>query len=278
MVRAEDYMRLARRIARRFKGRGMEMDDLVGYAYVGLMRGIRASRERPDEVTEEGFERYLGRFIYGTICNHYLAEWRPMWIPYKVGRWACRVRNGYATLDDVPSASLRARVKDAVSVMMMGREAVYMDSGVDNGSSDEEGVAELLSLLTDREALAIQYYLGLGENTKRTYVDVASLMGCSEMTARSLVKKGLEKMKIYMEGGQIRDDRPRFPDDAEAARLAEEASRLEGRERRLFMARAVSSMGRGGRVWAEKKVGWSQTIVKRGLRELRELEAVGSVV
>jgi predicted transcriptional regulator len=43
---------------------------------------------------------------------------------------------------------------------------------------------------------------------------------------------------------------------------------LRGAERRLFMARAVKTLGQGGQYKAEKELGWNRGTIRKGLREL----------
>jgi hypothetical protein len=47
------------------------------------------------------------------------------------------------------------------------------------------------------------------------------------------------------------------------------AKALKGSHRRLFMAKAVSAMGRGGQVWAEAHLGWNRETIRKGMHELR---------
>lgn len=47
------------------------------------------------------------------------------------------------------------------------------------------------------------------------------------------------------------------------------ARALKGRNRRLFMARAVAALGRGGQYRAAQEIGWNRATVRKGLRELR---------
>ena len=44
---------------------------------------------------------------------------------------------------------------------------------------------------------------------------------------------------------------------------------LKGHQRRLFMARVVNSLGRGGMVYACKKLGWTEQTIRKGQNELR---------
>ncbi len=46
------------------------------------------------------------------------------------------------------------------------------------------------------------------------------------------------------------------------------ARALTGSARRLFMARTVKALGRGGKEWARRELRWSGTTIRKGLREL----------
>jgi len=51
--------------------------------------------------------------------------------------------------------------------------------------------------------------------------------------------------------------------------LIDAAKVLKGGLRRLFMAKTVSAMGRGGQVWAEAHLGWNRETIRKGMHELR---------
>jgi hypothetical protein len=51
--------------------------------------------------------------------------------------------------------------------------------------------------------------------------------------------------------------------------LIDAAKALKGSQRRLFMAKTVSAMGRGGQVWAEAHLGWNRETIRKGTHELR---------
>ena len=49
----------------------------------------------------------------------------------------------------------------------------------------------------------------------------------------------------------------------------EETARiLKGSERRMFMAKIVESLGRGGQTYVERKLGWNRGTVRKGKHEL----------
>ncbi len=56
--------------------------------------------------------------------------------------------------------------------------------------------------------------------------------------------------------------------DSLKALLKDTATRLQGTERRQFMAQVVQSLGRGGGVQAERELSWNRGTVRKGLYEL----------
>ena len=51
--------------------------------------------------------------------------------------------------------------------------------------------------------------------------------------------------------------------------LIDAAKALKGSQRRLFMAKTVAAMGRGGQLWAEAHLGWNRETIRKGTHELR---------
>ena len=51
--------------------------------------------------------------------------------------------------------------------------------------------------------------------------------------------------------------------------LVDTAKALKGSQRRLFMAKTVEAMGRGGQLWAEAHLGWNRGTIRKALHELR---------
>lgn len=48
----------------------------------------------------------------------------------------------------------------------------------------------------------------------------------------------------------------------------EAAKALKGSDRRIFMARIVQSLGKGGQTYAEQMLGWNRRTIRKGTREL----------
>lgn len=76
------------------------------------------------------------------------------------------------------------------------------------------------------------------------------------------------------------EDKPIELSDEQKRLYRETAETLSGHERRVFMARVVKSLGRGGQRQAERELGWDRAVIRRGRHELdsgmRWIEAYGA--
>ena len=59
------------------------------------------------------------------------------------------------------------------------------------------------------------------------------------------------------------------PDPEMIPVLVGAAEALQGSQRRLFMAKTVAAMGRGGQIWAEAHLGWNRETIRKGMHEFR---------
>jgi hypothetical protein len=51
--------------------------------------------------------------------------------------------------------------------------------------------------------------------------------------------------------------------------LTDAAQALKGSQKRVFMAKTVAAMGRGGQRWAQEHLGWCRETIRKGTHELR---------
>jgi hypothetical protein len=58
------------------------------------------------------------------------------------------------------------------------------------------------------------------------------------------------------------------PDPEMISLLIDTAKTLKASQRRLFMAKTVAAMGRGGQVWAEAHLAWNRETIRKGMHEL----------
>ena len=59
------------------------------------------------------------------------------------------------------------------------------------------------------------------------------------------------------------------PDPEMIPVLIDAAKALKGSQKRLFKAKAVAAMGRGGRRWAQVNLGWCRETIRKGTHGLR---------
>jgi hypothetical protein len=59
------------------------------------------------------------------------------------------------------------------------------------------------------------------------------------------------------------------PDPEMIPVLIDTAKALKGSQKRLFMAKTVAAMGRGGQRWAQEHLGWCRETIRKGTHELR---------
>jgi hypothetical protein len=59
------------------------------------------------------------------------------------------------------------------------------------------------------------------------------------------------------------------PDPEMIPVLIDAAKALKGSQKRVFMARTVAAMGRGGQRWAQVNLGWCRETIRKGTHELR---------
>jgi hypothetical protein len=55
---------------------------------------------------------------------------------------------------------------------------------------------------------------------------------------------------------------------AEKEMYIETAKQLKGHQKRLYMARVVKALGRGGQAYASRELGWDRNTIRKGQREL----------
>jgi hypothetical protein len=51
--------------------------------------------------------------------------------------------------------------------------------------------------------------------------------------------------------------------------LVKTAKDLKGRAKRVFMARTVQTLGKGGQRLAERELGWNRETIRKGMHELK---------
>jgi hypothetical protein len=196
MIDPQDYQGLVRQVAKRYAGRGMEFDDVVGWANLGLATAIDQYRDvdmSDHDRRERIFFAVVESVREGFICNQYIR------VPRKVSKIASKIRRGAETVDGFThkrhsrhSLILALCVPDRCP----GTEEIFRWV-VDRPDFDEPGVQEMLSLLSDLEAVVVQGVLGLDGVDCRTPMEVARMLGLKYTKVKYAFKTAMVKLKKY---------------------------------------------------------------------------------
>ncbi|MFX4292342.1 SigB/SigF/SigG family RNA polymerase sigma factor [Streptomyces bohaiensis] len=239
IVRA--WLPMARRLARRYQGRGEDAEDLEQVAALGLTKAVL--RFRPERNT--AFESYAVPMIVGEIKRHFRDCTWDVHVPRKVQELRRTVREAVKDLDTgdhggVPGvAALSARTGLSPQEVRLGLSALecYSVLSLDSDPTGPQGGHTLLATLgtadpgyqqvvrreavrpgLDRLAERQRYILYLRFWCDMTQRSIADRMEISQMHVSRLLRDTCEQLRREAEGvGAAGGQRP-SPGAAPAAR------------------------------------------------------------
>lgn len=217
-----DNMGLVYSIARRFGGRGYEMEDIVQIGTIGLIKAI----DKFDLEQPVMFSTYAVPMISGEI-KRFLRDDGMIKISRQIKENGWKIKQAQehisntcgreATIDEIATET-NLSVEDIVSASMAGMEieSIYQTAYNNDDSNtyviDKIAVAseesysesiinnmmidELISQLPDNEKMLIQmrYF------QEKTQTDVAKILGISQVQVSRMEKKILLKMRKVIDG------------------------------------------------------------------------------
>ncbi len=219
----ERYDYLAQHLARRFSGRGTELDDLVQAARFGLVNAI--DRYDPDRGVK--FSTYAGRTIVGEIKHHFRAHAWSLRVPRSLQNLWMRTSDANEELTQSLGRSPTVRelaehldvgTDEVLAAMEAGGEmrAASLDRPV--GSSDGSA-AEMVDFVGERdrrlqnapEWAAIEPELAnLAERDQtvlylrffegRTQQEIAEHIGVSQVHVSRLIRSAVETVRVGVLG------------------------------------------------------------------------------
>jgi len=220
----ESHLALARAFARRYRDRGVALDDLEQVARLSLIGAV----ERFDPDVGVKFETFAGRTIDGELKRHFRDKAWSVRVPRQYQNLGIAVRNTLDTLTKelgrsptIPElAEAVGADTDEVLAAMEASQAFRADSidkstgaGDDDtgtttiadslGTTDSEPekfenqelITGLLAALPERERRIVELRF-FGERSQR---DVAEEMGMSQMHVSRLLRKALSSLRAASE-------------------------------------------------------------------------------
>lgn len=198
------YLPYAKVIARKFSGKGVELDDLIQIASLGLIY----SAERFDPRRGIRFSTFATATIVGEIKRYFRDKGSFIRIPRKLYELICQAKK--LSWDELPiNASLIERAYKVEShgyVLSLEKEMYDDGNSLFSdflGSEDEnflvienqEFVEELFSVLTQEE----QNFLTQRFFVEKTQTQIANEKGISKMQVSRYEKRLLEKIRLRYE-------------------------------------------------------------------------------
>lgn len=178
-------MRLVLKIASRYRGNGLPMDDLVSEGAIGLLKAV------------DSFNSELGRF-----STHAYRQIRKR-IVFALDRSRTVRSKRWSRMTDEEKA--RAPV---MSLNQTVGDKELGDIVLDDGDSpfsaiveedDKRQLMEAIASLTDRERTVIMSHYGIGTE-RMTLQQIATRIGVTTERARQLGNEALAKLRAVMKG------------------------------------------------------------------------------
>jgi RNA polymerase primary sigma factor len=210
-------LRLARSIAGRHEGQGLERADLDQHGIVGLMRAV----ERFDPARGLRFSTYATWWIRQSIGRALADEGRTVRLPVHVHQLVVKVQAARERLlqetgrVSVHDLAFRTRLSPgqvgtclrlARGIMSLDQPVpgsadwslldALADYGLDEQSHvvDVLAVDELLKHLSERDATILRLRFGLDDGNERTLEDVGRIFGLTRERIRQLQERSLERL------------------------------------------------------------------------------------
>lgn len=215
----ERHMALVKHIAKDFQNRGMSLEDLEGEGYLGLIKAVEAYSAK----FQTNFSTYAGYWIRHSIRSA-IAKAQPCRMPIYMWRLLSKAREAERALGGQPSIDeicdkmelmygLKMPKKQR-ALLLKAREALQSVSTnwaentepeyvwdeynhVERYMDTEEGalILKRLSLLNEREHVAIRMRFGLDGRGERTLKQIGKELQITREYVRVTINKALKKIR-----------------------------------------------------------------------------------
>jgi RNA polymerase sigma factor (sigma-70 family) len=195
-IKPLDHIKLVVSIANRYRGRGLDLEDLVQEGFVGLLNACRTFRPGDGNAFSTLATVAIRREIWTALSRIP----RPVRIPEKVYLTVVQLRTGRVRRDELTAAT-RAKIADAEWILT--RE-VHNAAGF-AGRRDEERRHRPAAEARDRARACLE---ALGPRD-RTFAEIGAALGTSRQNARGYYCRALHVMRRHIEDTETTGDRRR---------------------------------------------------------------------
>lgn len=223
---------LARIVAGSYADRGVDFDELLHNAHIGVWHGVR------DFNPALGFEvsTYLGHKMRGQIRNTCMRNERylvhlPAWVQLKISKYEKAEKELTSSLGHKPEfdavcdyAGLPARIRPHLLAALRVKRATMLRLGIGGGDGTHNGndgsplndvslydlktasaeverddeyrtLRDRVSALPEKQARCIALRFGLDDGRERTLKEVGKAMGFTRERARQIINGGLAALR-----------------------------------------------------------------------------------
>ncbi len=215
----ERYLPLARRLARRYEGRGEPFDDLLQVASVGLVKAI----DRFDPERGLSFSSYAVPTMLGELRRYFRDSGWALHVPREMQERVLKVNAAVEQLSGELGRSphpqqvadkLNLPVEDVLEAIAAhaAYDTASLDTPLHSGDNEGQTVAETLGETDERLAL-IEDRASIGPALKTlpererlilhlrfveelTQTEIAQRIGVSQMHVSRLIRRALERIRV----------------------------------------------------------------------------------